>query len=171
MNHFEYSEDFMKKLKLINKRAFVNTATSQASVFAVNFSKDRFIYKNWIDKNREAWNPRQRKNRGSLMAVSGRLKRSIREVYRGNGYVIIGTDVPYAQIHNEGGKISKTVTVKAHTRTRATRAKSKSTGHVKSHKRQMSINMPARQFMGESAFLLKTIHRNTKQLLEKTLKK
>lgn len=122
---------------------------------AVNFSKERFVQKNWIDRNREAWTPRKRPARGSILVRSGRLKRSIRKVSQGNYYVYIGTDVPYAKIHNEGGRIDRTVSVKAFTR----RGRQRGTQNVRAHSRRMNIGMPKRQFLGESALLNRRIER------------
>ncbi len=165
--------DFFEKLERIDKTYFLNKTVEAAGVLAVNFSKRRFIHKNWKDKKTEAWKPRKRKNTGSLMKVSGRLKRSIRKLAIGRFYVIIGTDAPYAQIHNEGGIIKERVKVRAHNRTRTLYAKRKRrkegqsrytkkkvgsvTMHVRSHYRNMNVKIPKRQYMGNSHALAKHI--------------
>ena len=99
---------------------------------------------------------------------------------------MIGTDVPYAQIHNEGFRGN--VNIKAHvrkryrnekegtgvysTRTRKERTRTKrvvDSGHtVQSHTRK--INMPKRQFMGSSAVLDKQIERMMNAEFNKALK-
>lgn len=38
----------------------------------------------------------------ALLVRSGRLRRSIQIMSSGPGYVVIGTDVPYASFHNDG---------------------------------------------------------------------
>ena len=88
------------------------------------------------------------------MVRSGRLKRSIRKMSEGDYFVYVGTDVPYAQIHNEGGEINKTVSVRTHSRTRKGRTET-----VKSHRRKMNIKMPKRQFLGDSNALVKRLER------------
>ena len=133
-----------------------------AAVEAVNFSKERFVQKNWLSRTREPWKKRSKEDRGSLMVRSGRLKRSIRKIKVTPNSVTIGTDVPYARIHNEGGILNRTVNVRQHTRTRKGRAET-----VKMHRRKMNTKMPKRQFIGESAILLRRIER----LMEKEIKK
>ncbi|MCG8713828.1 hypothetical protein G1L01_13390 [Tenacibaculum finnmarkense] len=128
--------------------------TSEAGVIAVKFSKDRFrqSQKNWVDTSQEKWTPRKQKRAGSLLVGpgSGRLKKSIRKISEGKYYVLIGTDVPYAQIHNEGGTIKATARIRAHSRTRKGRNQPIK---VKAHTRQMNTKIPKRQFLGESAVL------------------
>jgi phage gpG-like protein len=87
-----------------------------------------------------------------LLLKTGRLKRSIRKISATTDRIIIGTDVPYAQIHNEGGTINTTVTVRAHTRTRRGRSE-----NVRGHSRRMNLNIPQRQFLGNSQVLQQRI--------------
>ena len=82
---------------------------------AVNFSKERFRAQNWVDNNTDPWKKRRfngkgkSASRGILVGKgSGRLKRSIRLISATQTLVKIGTDVPYAQVHNEGGVIEVT---------------------------------------------------------------
>jgi phage gpG-like protein len=142
-----------------------------AAVEAVNFTKERFVRKTWVDRAPEAWPKRKRKGRGSLMVNSGRLKRSIRKLAVTQNSVTIGTDVPYAQIHNDGGTINKTVSVKQHSRKITKRARSQRTGRltkkrvsngtatVRAHTRKMNLKLPERRFIGESRMLLHRIER------------
>ncbi len=150
-------DDFINKL---NRAVQVSKRLpGRAAVVAVNFSKERFIRKNWVESSRESWKPsRSRRGRGSTLVRSGRLKRSIRKVRVTQNYVIIGSDVPYAQIHNEGGSINKTVTVGKHQR-RNSRGRNSGNITVKAHKRRMSTTIPKRQFIGESAVLARRIER------------
>ncbi|WP_312310980.1 phage virion morphogenesis protein [Empedobacter brevis] len=152
-----------------------------AAIEAVNFSKERFVQKNWIDRSRTAWKKRKRKDRGSLMVKSGRLKRSIRKLSYTRNSVTIGTDVPYAQIHNDGGTINKTVRVKSHSRKITKRGRSERTGRVlkkrvsngtttvKSHTRKMKLTYHERKFLGQSALLLRRIERLTQREIDKIL--
>lgn len=136
-----------------------------AAIEAVNFSKERFVAKNWLDRSANRWQPRKKESRGSLMAKTGRLKRSVRKLKTTRNSVTIGTDVPYAQIHNEGGSINNRVNVQAHSRVRKGRAE-----RVKAHTRQMNIRMPKRQFIGESAILLRRIERMLDKQIKEILK-
>ena len=180
----DFKTDFFQRLEKIDKPVFMNRMINEVAVIAVNFSKERFVRKNWMDNAPEAWKARKRKNRGSLMVKSGRLKRSIRKLASGAYYVYIGTDVPYAQIHNEGGTTNKTVYVKAHTRKRTKRAVSEKTGKklskkvdsgmiskVKSHTRKMNLTVPKRQFMGDSKALAIRAERHIARGLDKEIEK
>jgi phage gpG-like protein len=91
---------------------------------------------------------------------SGRLRRSLRKQVRGN-IIFISTDVPYAEIHNEGGTIQATANVPQHSR-----KTKKGKSQVKAHTRRINIKMPRRQFMGESAFLNKRFIFHFERFLE-----
>lgn len=88
----------------------------------------------------DAWKPRKDpKALGSLLEVTGAMRRSIKSEVVGHG-VRFSSSLPYTTIHNEGGK--GTLTVKAHYRTRNGKRYK-----VRSHKRR--FNMPQRQFIGD----------------------
>lgn len=150
----KFKGDFFAKLSKIDNNHFLSKTTSEAGIIAVQFSKDRFRQKNWVGKTQQSWTPRKRKKSGSILVKSGRLKRSIRKISEGKYYVLIGTDVPYAKIHNEGGVIKKTARVRAHSRTRKGRNQPIK---IKAHSRNMNIKIPKRQFMGESAVLIRRL--------------
>lgn len=155
---------------------------TEIATIAVNFSKDRFREQAWLDRTKHPWKPRKKvrgrsKRRSQTLLVDkGRLKRSIRKIKATIDEVIIGTDVEYAEIHNAGGEINKTVNVrshtvkshrrKAHTRTRAGRTEKVKTQTVKSftvraHKRKMNLKIPQRKFLGESYTLIRRIELHT----------
>ena len=140
---------------------------TMAGITAQRFSKDRFVRKNWVDETSEQWKPRKNKAPGSLMVGkgSGRLKKSIRVTKTTRNSVTIGTDVPYAQIHNEGGVINKTVKVREHNRKRKGRSEK-----VKAHSRKMNTTIPKRQFIGESKMLLYRVERMLQLEMLKILK-
>ncbi|AQY22988.1 phage virion morphogenesis protein [Riemerella anatipestifer] len=164
---------------------FSRKMTSEFGAVAVNFSKERFVKKNWKNQVLEPWKPRKRPDRGSLMVRTGRLKRSVRKMGSGVDYVIIGSDVPYARVHNEGGKSNKSVYVRAHTRkktvpksvnlrTRKPSRKRVDIGQnikVKSHTRKMNLNLPRRQFLGPSRALEIRLQRHLKLTIERTITK
>lgn len=156
--------DFIAKLNRLTK--LYRKFPAMAGIEAERFSKERFVYKNWFDKTPQPWKkpepvpewvPREwRKKGGSLMIGkgSGRLKRSVRRLKVTRNSVTIGTDVEYAQIHNEGGTIKQNITIKAHSRKRKGREE-----NVKEYKRKREFKIPQRQFIGESALLLRWIER------------
>ena len=148
-----------------------------AGVVAVNFSKERFRSQNWLDNSTEPWQSRKRKIKGKrgTLIKSGRLKRSIRLVRVTPNSATIGSDVPYAQIHNEGGRVNVTQSVtthtrKAHSRRRNGRKETVKEHTVKAHSRKVNFIMPRRQFMGTSAVLNKKIERTLTAEIMRALK-
>lgn len=165
----------------------------KVATVAVNFFKRRFIDQNWLDTYTKPWKPRKedrnrkrnlRRYRG-ILTKTGRLRRSIRKIKVTPDYIIIGTDVPYARAHNEGFR--GTVEVKEHTRQRTKKVKeqyrtragrertrtrktideSKPAVTVKRHRRKM--NLPQRQFMGQSSYLNRLMERTIISELNKIL--
>lgn len=163
--------DFLLKLNGLMKLR--NTWRKMAEVEAVNFSKERFVRKNWVDSKRQPWDAWSKSyaesdRHGASLLIgkkSGRLKRSIRKLRGTATTVVIGTDVPYAEIHNEGGTINKSTRVRAHRRTR----KGKTT-YVQAHSRKMNLTMPQRRFIGESALLSRRMERKLQKEMNKILK-
>ncbi len=101
--------------------------------FDRNFERKKFFARKW--KKRSYKNPK-----GSLLMVTGTLRRSIKSSIKGSG-VNFTSSVAYASIHNEGGKSTKSV--KAHQR----RSRKGKQYTVKSHSRKFT--MPRRQFIGD----------------------
>lgn len=158
--------EMLDKFEKINKT--YNRLPTQIATIAVNFSKERFVRQNWFDTVEEPWKPRRQRRKGgrkrsqTLLVDSGRLKRSIRKIYAGKDTIIIGTDVPYAEIHNSGGLIRgnafiRTHTRRAHLRKRAGRKEHVHAHAVQAHSRKVNMRMPKRQFIGDSAELRKRI--------------
>ena len=116
------------------KRNILNDMRVELSEgFDRNFERKAFF----TDK----WKPRAYKYpKGSLLMVTGTMRRSIKAEVRGDG-VRFSSAVPYAAIHNEGG--SGTKSVRQHTRT----SKKGKPYTVKAHTRKFT--MPKRQFVGD----------------------
>lgn len=138
----------------------VQQIPARIAVLAVNFSKDRFVQKNWIDSHPEPWK-KTTKRKGSTLVASGRLKRSIRKVRVTPSQVVIGTDVPYARVHNDGEEIQGTEYVRSHTRRQHRRKSHTRKGKrikaytvksytVKAHSRKYHRKFAKRQFIGKS---------------------
>lgn len=161
------TSDFFRKVDAV--LATYRKMPNEIAAIAVNFSKERFREQAWLDKTKEPWKPRANRRKGgkkksqTLLVNKGRLKRSIRKILANENVVIIGTDVPYAKIHNDGGTIKETVTVKEHERKEFTRKrkgrKEKVKAHtVSTHTRKMNIKIPARPFIGQSYTLERRIY-------------
>lgn len=156
----------IKELNHICKRIerAIRIIPSKAAVIAVKFSKERFREKKWIDKREHPWT-KTKKRQGSTLIKSGRLKKSIHTIHVGADYAIIGTDVPYARAHNDGGTFTGTETVcahdrrshkrKAHTTRSGKRIKAGTvrTHAVKGHHRNYKRTFIKRQFIGQSQYL------------------
>jgi phage gpG-like protein len=131
-----------------------------AGAMAVAHFKMNFRKQGWTDRGRTTpWPPRKNRGRGdsrrAILIKSGRLRRSIQITRSGPGYVGIGTYVPYAQIHNDGGhttsvaKVPQT-TIRAHRR-RTDRGVQTVKEHQRSpHTRKMNSRIPQRKFLGRS---------------------
>jgi phage gpG-like protein len=180
--------DFFRKMDALSK---VNDKLpDEIAALAVNFSKERFREQAWLDTTKEPWKQRKSRRAGkkrsqTLLYGTGRLKRSIRKISADSDKVIIGTDVPYAEIHNNGGVIHGDVKVKSHmvsahkvksfSRTRKGRSESVSEHTVKSHmvksyNRKMNTKIPARPFIGASYTLNRRIYLLAASRFAKALK-
>lgn len=107
-------------------------------MFKNNFREQGFFGQKWVaTKVSKA----SKRGQGSILIVTGAMRRSIRSMIRGMA-VVFTSNLPYTALHNEGGKFA--VTVRAHSRTNRKTGK---THNVRSHYRQM--NMPQRQFIGD----------------------
>lgn len=115
--------------------------------FDKNFERKAFFTNKW----KKRANPNAK---GTLLMVTGTMRRSIKSEVRGNG-VRFSSAVPYASIHNEGGIISQNV--RAHSR----KGKNGKYHRVKAHYR--TLNMPQRQFVGDGD--------KTKQLIKNVIDK
>lgn len=106
-----------------------------------------------------------KKRKGSLLVDSGKLLNSVRPVYIGKDGVILSAGnwkVDYARVHNEG--FTGNVIVPAHAR------HTKKSGDVKVKQHARNVNIPKRQFMGESRELADKIHDRIQEQVNNTLK-
>jgi phage gpG-like protein len=168
-------------------KAAIKQAQKELVVIAgresVNFFKDRFRMQGWIDNGFAAWQKRKKDKRigGALLVATGKLRNSIRVIRTGADFVVIGSHMPYSQIHNEG--FNGTEQVRAHQRktfkqmmVASTSAK---TGKISKRSRKVHtgnssigaftrhMHMPKRQFMGQSNFLDRRIEMIFKYELDK----
>ena len=148
---------------------------AQLGAEAVRYSMQRFREQGWDGAPWRSRKPGSKNNNGrALLVQSGRLRRSIRITGKTTNSVTIGSDVPYARIHNEG--FNGTENVRSFTRNRYTSSKIgtgkltktgkermqtvktiTSTSKVKAFMRRM--RMPRRQFMGSSPYLIRNLNR------------
>jgi phage gpG-like protein len=171
------SEEYIKIFERIN--AAVSALPARIAVVADKFSKERFVKKDWVDVTSKRWKA-SRKKKGSTLVASGRLRQSIRKISVTPTRVIIGTNVPYARIHNEGGEISGTETVHSHTRHghrrkahvrkgKRIKAVTVKTYQVKAFSRKYHRKFAKRQFIGQSQELNSRIDKLIKNEIDKAI--
>lgn len=154
-------QDFNKKLEAFFSKVDNRVKHHVPNIIgetAVEYFKNSFITKSW---DGVPWQPYQNKarepKRGSLMMRSLALMNTVRAEYSpGRVKVIAGNSrVRYAQIHNEGGRVSGTRRVNPYVN-RNFMGKGKVV-RIRQHTRTVNYLMPKRQFMGKSPILLAQI--------------
>lgn len=173
--------EVFSKLKAKVKSA-IRTLPKVLANEAVNWSKDSFDRQGFLDETLEPWAPRKKnkkRNAGkSILIQSGRLKRSIRVISSTDNSAVIGTDVPYARIHNYGGIITQAPRSETFTRNRRGKGrglrkyqfvKGTTQGRGFTYKAR-AIVMPKRQFMGNSVSLVQRLKEVGKKHLAEKLK-
>ncbi|NJM13984.1 MAG: hypothetical protein HC896_00120 [Bacteroidales bacterium] len=166
------------------KAEFLRQASIIVGQEAVNFFRSSFRNQGFTRNTLVPWRRTKTKNNTfgkrsqGILIGSGRMMRSIYVSYRSLSKTTVAIPVPYAQVHNEGFK--GTVSVRAHTRKNYIKAKVqgsynqsgkrrtktieilKGEAKVRAHTRRM--NMPRRQFAGESPTLDKMHETKLNQL-------
>jgi len=156
---------------------------------AVNHYRDNFRRQGFMDRRLVRWKPRkgdsrvffnlskgvnaQRKKMGvdtgrAVLVKSGKLRRAIRVKSVSGKRVVIHNTMKYAAIHNDGGTITQTITAKQRkffwakfyeTGDPVWKARALRKGNVK-------IEMPKRQFMGNSWLLNRRFENEIKRRVE-----
>lgn len=147
-----------------------------AGNMALNFFQDSWTRQGYIDQRYIPWKKRRSSETGKSRAIligkgSGALRRSLR-LTSGPGYFEVGTQLPYAKIHNEGGTMTVTPRQRAffwykHSEAKAKRRKTEAEQwkHLALAK---TITIPKRQFMGDSQFLRQRIVKNVERAIGST---
>lgn len=149
---------------LANYKRLRRRLPREVAIIAAKHFKDNFRRQGILSNGTViSWKPRKfnrKDNTRAILIKSGRLRRAIRPSSSGD-YAIVTNDTPYAEIHNEGGKIESTASIGAHTRNTydhdevsapgARKEKWKKTQRgnhqVKAHSRKLNTTIPARPFM------------------------
>jgi phage gpG-like protein len=130
-------------------------------VEAVNHFKQSFINDGFTDTSLTKWASRKSKRTGGtnsqpILTKSGELGDSIDYKVQGQT-VLIYTDKKYAQIHNEGGKITVTPNMRKYFWAQYYMAKEAGESELMQQYKAMAlakeIKIEKRQFIGESAVL------------------
>ncbi|WP_282635701.1 phage virion morphogenesis protein [Sphingobacterium thalpophilum] len=132
----------------------------------INSAQDNFRTESFFG---EKWPARKdKKNKRKLLVKTGTLQRSPRIFQSMPGMISVGSDVPYAEVHNEGGIINRVARSETFVRNRYKNGKNK--GLFKKGTTQgqgftfkaYSYSMPMRRFLGN--------HPKLKRHLEQTIK-
>ena len=169
-------------------KGIVRNIKITAKVEGENFFKQSFNRQGFLDGNLTQWPKRKGEDDGRAVLVkSGKLSRSIKGFNKGNS-IVFGTDgnVPYAEIHNNGGVITVTQKMKKYFWAQYIKA----TGGQKENKsatiisqkaaffKRMAmmkvgsqIKIPKRQFIGESKTLMKDLNKCFIDIVNNEIKK
>lgn len=146
----------------------------------INSAIDNFKSESYFD---EKWKPRKdKKNTRKLLVKTGTLQRSPRIVRSQPGLVIVGSDVPYAEIHNNGGTINRAARSETFVRNRYKTGrlgkmfggmgafrKGTTAGKGQTYK-AYSITMPMRKFLGSHPKLKSHLEDVIKEEIQKAFK-
>ena len=118
--------------------------------FDKNFVRKAFFSKKWIDRLSEG--------KGTLMNVTGKLRRSIRSELSGSSVIFSSSEV-YAAIHNEGGTIIVTNKMKKYFWAQYKKTGNLQFKYMALKKVGSRIRIPQRQFIGNDDQVSQTINR------------
>ena len=160
--------------KLVKKyNAFRSKLPNVLAITAVNFFKRNFDREGFVDKPFKRWpgvsNPRDRSRK--VLTKSGRLRRGLKKFQATRNRVVVGvgSEIKYAAIQNNGGTIPITPKMR-----RYFWAMYKKTG-AEYYKglaltKKKHLDIPKRQFIGDSKAILVTIDRTVVRELKNALK-
>jgi phage gpG-like protein len=161
-----------------NIRSAVLRLPALAGNEVVNFALDNFKQQGFLGNSFQRWPQRKvvgKKNKGKAILIqTGRLKRSIRIIRMDANTVVIGSDVPYAKVHNDGFR--GTVNVKSYSRNQYKNSKVATDSFTKTGKLRMKtvqsisgtvtvrehtmkMNIPKRTFLADSPYLQQRVSR------------
>ena len=155
--------DFLKvakKMKLDVRR--------YAKTFCLQWFRNSFQEQGFTDASFVAWEKRKEPDRrygGAILVDTTYLRNSLDIMNEGSDSVQFGTEVPYAGLHNNGGRMRVVQYVRAHTRTRKGVRE-----QVKAHSRKIDTTFPKRQFIGHSEKMMSSMDAWLSKEIEKRFK-
>lgn len=97
--------DRLKRLQVLRGKLPGQVGEMARSFFLDNYRKGGFedqTFVPWVERKPVPAGKTDKNKGRALLVKSGKLRRSIRVMEKGEGYVIIGSDVKYARFHNDG---------------------------------------------------------------------
>ena len=159
----------------------VRTLSPKIGNEAVNFFKDNFRKQGWQGATFQPWPKRKHETKKSkgrpILIQSGAMERGIQVKEATEESTTVGTDgnIPYSRIHNEGGQIVQAARSETFVRNRLKKGARKgrfasgvTTGQGFTFKERI-INIPQRQYMGDSPVLRDRIEKIAIEELKKAI--
>lgn len=146
-------------------KAFSQMVKEVAVDFAAEFDEN-FRRKAFFDKS---WKKRFLQEKGSLMMMSGQLRRSLRKEVKGNT-ITFSSHLPYAEIHNEGGEIVVTEKMKRYFWYKFGATKLLGYKYLAMKRVGSKIVIPQRQFVGYHKTLDKIVEERAQEFVERAMK-
>jgi len=146
---------FAQKVQNVQQRLANIIGTEVVNASLDNFRTESFEGQKWPAR-------KDKKNRRKLLVKTGALQRSVRIVSSSLTRITVGSDLPYAEIHNNGGIINRAARTEMFIRNRHQRGRlGKLFGGKGAFRRDTkpgkgttyksyTINMPQRRFLGSS---------------------
>lgn len=136
---------------------------------AVRHTKENFRRGGFMDATLQPWEQRKVPDAGRGILIgkgSGHLFRDVRILSRTSNMVTVGTTLPYAKIHNDGGVIAhpggtafyKTKDGKLAWVSNQVAARLANAGRRLPRTKPHAIRIPQRKFLGQSISLNKKLH-------------
>lgn len=142
-----FFQNFLHRVEAVNQRLPDIVGTEVINSTLDNFKTESFFGDKWPKR-------KDKKNTRKLLINTGTLQRSPRIVRSQPGLVVVGSDVPYAAVHNNGGEINRNARSETFIRNRYKTGKKKGAfkrgttlGQGFTFKAS-TYNMPMRKFLG-----------------------
>lgn len=156
----QFFAQFQQKVNAVQQRLPDIIGTEVVNSSLDNFRSESFFGEKWEER-------KDKKNKRKLLIKTGTLQRSPRIVSSMIGHVVVGSDIPYASVHNNGGTINRTARSETFVRNRFKNGTKKglfkrgtTAGQGMTFK-AYSYSMPVRKFLGShpkiKSHLLKVI--------------
>lgn len=123
-----------------------------AKVFCLQWFDDSFQNQGFTDASFQAWDNRKSPDgrpSGALLIDTAFLRRSLAVLGESETTLQFGTHVPYASIHNNGGRLRAIQNVRGFHRVRNGKRE-----QVRPFSRRINATFPQRKFIGESQLMM-----------------
>lgn len=143
----QFFAQFQQKVNAVQQRLPDIVGTEVVNSSLDNFRSESFFGEKWEER-------KDKKNKRKLLVKTGALQRSPRIVSSMIGHVVVGSDIPYASVHNNGDTINRTARSETFIRNRYKKGTKKglfkrgtTSGQGMTFK-SYSYSMPVRKFLG-----------------------